>query len=143
MFNYPAISDFKNRFVRDFPYGTDPNVAVLDNDITQAILDAETAFNPNLWTSQTAFTAAFLLLTAHNLVINLRNSSQGLNGQYSWIANNKAVGAVNEGIEIPQRLKDNPDFMQYSKTNYGAKYLNMMWPYLCAPTMSIFHKTRP
>lgn len=141
-FTYPQISDFKARFNRDFPYGTDPNNAVLDIDISNSFLDAETMFNPAIWTSQSAFTIAFLLLAAHNLVINIRNSSQGLNGQYSWAQNSKAVGPVNEGIEIPQRLKDNPDFMAYSKTNYGAKYLNMMWPYLCAPTFSVFHKTR-
>ena len=38
MFNNPAVSDFKAQFFRDFPYGTDVNNTILDQDIANAAI---------------------------------------------------------------------------------------------------------
>lgn len=139
----PTIGDFKARFFRDFPYGTDPNVAVLDQDILIAFNSVDIQINEGLWDNQGAYSQGYLFLAAHNLVLNLRASSQGLNGQWNWIQNSKSVGQVSESFSIPQRILDNPDLATYTKTNYGAQYLGLLWPNLCGQIFSIEGRTRP
>ncbi len=143
MYTAPTIANFKSQFVRDFPYGTDPTVAVLDQDIFNAFNVVDITINPCLWPNQTAYQLGYLLLAAHNLVLNIRSSSQGLSGQYNWMQNSKSAGGVNEAFQIPQRVIDNPDFMAYMKTNYGAQYLNILWPYLCGQMFAVAGRTKP
>lgn len=138
-----TIAQFKAQFIRDFPYGTDMNTSVLDADIANAFNMVDLAINMALWPNQTAFTMAYNLLAAHYLVLNIRSSSQGLNGQYNWAQNSKSVAGVSEGFTIPQRLIDNPEFMALSKTNYGASYLNMLWPRLIGQSFVVYGSTRP
>lgn len=142
-FNNPAVTDFKNQFVRDFPYGTDPNVAVLDGDIASAFIQTNMTINQNLFGDQGTYTFMYLLLTAHFLVLNLRASSQGLNGQYTWLQNSKSVGSVSEGFEIPERIKNNPGMMSYYKTNYGAQFMNLLLPQIAGQVFLVCGSTTP
>lgn len=139
----PTVATFQAQFVRDFPYGTDPSVSVLPVDIVNAFNLVDITINPALWANQTQFTIAYCYLAAHFLVLNLRASSQGLNGQWNWAENSKAVAGVSEGFEIPERIKNNPDFMQYYKTNYGAMYMGLLWPLLCGQTFTVMGRTKP
>lgn len=139
----PTIAQFQSQFVRDFPYGTDPNVAVLDTDIATAQIFAGNQINTCLFPQQSIYTIGFNLLTAHYLVLNLRNSSQGLNGQYGWAQNSKAVAGVSEGFEIPERIKANPELMMLTKTNYGGLYLQLALPYLTGQMFSVYGRTKP
>jgi len=139
----PTVANFKTQFLRDFPYGTDINTSVLDADIVNAFNQVDITINQQLWGSQTAFTLGYLLLAAHFLVLTLRSSSQGLNGQYNWAQNSKSVGSVSESFSIPQRILDNPDFMAYTKTNYGSQYLNLLWPKLSGQMFSVMGRTKP
>lgn len=139
----PTVAQFQAQFFRDFPYGTDPSVSVLPQDITNAFNSVDITINQTLWGNQTAYTLGYLYLAAHFLVLNLRQSSQGLNGQWTWAQASKGVGAVNESFEIPQRIKDNPDFMAYTKTNYGAYYLNLLWPLLAGQMFTVCGRTKP
>src|SRR5665213_1022652 len=107
MFDAPSVTDFKNQFVRDFPYGTDPNLAILDQDITNAFNLTELTINQDLWGTQANYATAYLYLSAHFMVLNIRASSQGLNGQFNWAQNSKSVGAITESFTIPQRIIDN------------------------------------
>ncbi len=143
MFVLPTVAQFKTQFVRDFPYGTDPNISVLDADISNAFLFAEIAFNPNLFYKQPQQTLGFLLLAAHYMVLNLRASSQGLNGQYNWAQNSKSVNNVSEQFEIPDRIKANPDFMMLTKTQYGGQYFQLVLPQLCGLVMTVQGFTKP
>lgn len=143
MYIAPTIADFKARFYRDFPYGTDPSVSVLDQDVLIAFNASELQINQDLWDSQGAYAQGYLFLAAHNLVLNLRASSQGLNGQWNWIQNSKSAGPVNEAFSIPQRILDNPDLATYTKTNYGAQYLALLWPQLCGQIFSVQGRTHP
>lgn len=143
MFVAPTIAQFKQQFIRDFPYGTDPNVAVLDGDIINSFNLVDISINPVLWAEQTSYQIAYGHLAAHFLVLNLRASSQGLNGQWNWAQNSKSVGPVSEAFSIPQRILDNPDFMAYTKTNYGAMYLNLVWPLLSGQMFSVYGRTKP
>lgn len=139
----PSVSDFKNQFFRDFPYGTDPDVAVLDQDIANAFVQTNISLNPALWSDQSSYTLGYLLLSAHYMVLNIRASSQGLNGQWNWAQNNKSVGSVSEGFEIPERIKQNPEWMAYYKTNYGAMYMNLVLPLLTGQTFTVCGTTWP
>lgn len=139
----PTIQAFQIQFVRDFPYGTDPNVSVLDVDILNAFNLVDITINQALWENQTQFQLAYGYLAAHFLVLNLRASSQGLNGQWNWAQNSKSGGAVSEAFAIPQRILDNPDFMAYTKTNYGAMYLNLLWPQLSGQIFTVCGTTLP
>lgn len=143
MFVAPTISQFQSQFIRDFPYGTDPNVAVLDVDIINAFNLTDTMINQGLYPTQLAFQISYGYLAAHYLVLNLRASSQGLNGQWNWIQNSKAVNGVSEGFDIPDRIKNNPDFAAYTKTNYGAMYLNLLWPLLSGVMYTVCGRTKP
>lgn len=142
-FAYPSVADFKNYFYRDFPYGTDPNVAVLDQDIAKAFQMTNVNFNQNLWGDQSSFNVGYFLLSAHYLVMNLRMSSQGINGQFSFLEQSKGVGNVNQSFAIPQRVLDNPDWAVLMKTNYGAQYLQLILPQLAGQIYPIAGRTLP
>lgn len=140
----PTVNDFKAFFVRDFPFGTDPNVAILDADVSRAqSFVNNTTFNPALFCDQNAYNIGFNLLTAHYLVTNLRASSQGLNGQFSFLEQSKSVGAIAQQFGIPQRILDNPDWSMLCKTNYGAMYLQQLIPQLSGQIFPVIGRTKP
>lgn len=142
-FNNPAVSDFQAQFFRDFNFGTDMNNCVVTQDITNAFVKTNAAINQAMWPDQATYTMGYCLLAAHFMVISLRASSQGINGQWNWAQNNKAAGPISEGFEIPDRIKGNPDFMQYYKTNYGAQYMNLLWPQLSGQVFTVQGHTKP
>jgi hypothetical protein len=129
-FTVPTIDDFKDAFDRDFPFDPDMNKGVRDKDITNAINDASYAINEGLFSEQAIYTRAFLLLAAHSLVTNLRNSSKGLAGGFSWLTSSKGVGSVSESYSIPDQVLQNPYLGLLAKTSYGARYLEMVAPLL-------------
>lgn len=142
-FNNPSVADFKQQFVRDFPYGTDMNTSVLDADIGNAFNFVNINFNPANWDNQTSYSLGYNLLAAHFLVLNLRAGSQGINGQYNWIQNSKAVQGVSEAFTIPQQIQDNPFFTMLTKTNYGAQYLQILLPQLIGAMYTVCGTTLP
>lgn len=142
-FQNPSVADFKNFFTRDFPYGTDPNVAILDADIAKAFQFTNVNFPQGLWADQASYTIGYMLLSAHYLVMNIRASSQGINGQFNFLQNSKSVGAVAEAFGIPQRVLDNPDWSILCKTNYGAQYIQLVLPQLAGQMWNAYGDTRP
>ena len=130
MFAFPVVADFKAYFVRDFPYGTDVNANVLDQDIANAQTEAQVSINQALFPDQNTFNLGFNLFTAHTLVVNLRASSQGISGQFAWLQSGHSVGNVSEAFAIPERVQASPMYAYLTKTNYGAKYLNLIFPNL-------------
>lgn len=130
-FTNPSVLDFQTQFNRDFAYGTDINTSVLDSDITKAFTYTNININQGLFSDQGSYNLGYLLLSAHYLVTNLRSSSQGINGQYSFLEQSKGVGGVNQAFAIPQRILDNPYWSMLSKTNYGSEYIGLLLPQLC------------
>lgn len=139
----PTIQEFKDHFSRDFPYNPDPNLGVTDQDITRAMAEAEASMNESIIPTQSIFNLAFLYLTAHFLVIDLRAASQGVEGSFSWITASKSVGSVSESFAVPQKIQDSPLLSMFTKTNYGAKYLHMLLPYLVGRIFSVCGRTQP
>lgn len=128
MFSNPDENDFKTLFFRDFPYGgTNGDLStVQDQDITQAILETGLSINPDLFGDQSNYQLAFLYLAAHMLSINLKNSTQGLSGTYSWLTGSRGAGSVSSSYSIPEDILKNPVLAQLSTTQYGAKYLSLI-----------------
>lgn len=139
----PSVSDFQNYFIRDFPYGIDPNTCVLDSDISKAFGQVNFNINQALFSNQEQYIIAYLLLSAHYLVVDLRMSSQGINGQFGWLEQSKSVGNVNQAFAIPQRILDNPYLAMLTKTNYGSKYLELLLPQLAGQIFITYGDTRP
>lgn len=143
MWTNPSVADFITYFYRDFPYGTDPNTSVLDQDVTSAMMSTNFNISQGLFCSQSDYTLGYLLLSAHYLVMNLRSSSQGINGQYNFLQASKGVGSVNEAFQIPERVMANPYWTQLMKTNYGAMYLNLLLPQLAGQIYNAYGTTLP
>lgn len=139
----PSVQDFKDYFFRDFPYGTDINENVLDQDIAKAFGQTNININQGLFADQGSYTIAYLLLAAHYLVIDLRMSSQGINGQYSFLEQSKTVGSVSQAFAIPQRVLDDPYWAMLAKTNYGAKFLQLVLPQMAGQVFIAPGSTRP
>lgn len=142
-FTAPDIAAFKAYFNRDFPYGADIAQNVLDQDITNALATTDARFNPELWSNQDKYTLGYLLLAAHNLVMAIRSSNQGLAGTGSWLESSKAVGSVSQGFTIPQRILDNPLLAMLSKTQYGMRYLELIIPLITGPMFTSEGFTKP
>lgn len=138
----PSVQNFKDYFYRDFPYGTDQNSQVLDQDITKAFQMVNVNMNEGLFGNQGSYDVGYLLLSAHYLVMNLRASSQGINGQFNFLQVSKGVGSVNEAFSIPQRILDNPDWSMLSKTNYGMSFLQLIIPQMAGAMWFIPGTTR-
>jgi hypothetical protein len=139
----PSVADFKQYFFRDFPYGTDMETSVLDQDITKAFVMTNVNMNQCLFADQGSYNVGYFLLSAHYLVMNLRASSQGINGQFNFLQNSKSVGSVSEGFAIPQRILDNPDWAILMKTNYGAQFLQLIIPQMAGQMFVAYGSTRP
>lgn len=137
----PTITDFKNYFDRDFQYGA-TDLTVKDSDITKALNQSSLRIFGG-FESQDAYTEGFLLLMAHSLVMNLLASSQGTAGKYEWLVNSKSVGSVSSGYSIPERISGNATFAMLSKTEYGARYLEFILPYLNGPVYTVAGDTLP
>lgn len=140
-FQNPSVADFKAYFFRDFPYTTDIDTGVTDQDITKAFQQTNISISPELWSDQASYTMAYLLLAAHWLVIDLR-MAQGVSGTYAWVTTNKSVGSVSVGYQVPQRIMDNPELAMLAQTNYGAKYLQLILPQLAGQIFTVFGTTR-
>lgn len=139
----PSVSEFKSFFNRDFPYGTDIETSILDDDISKAFTFVNVNMNPALFGDQGSYNVGYLLLSAHYLVMNIRASSQGINGQFNFLQQSKNAAAVAESFAIPQRILDNPDWAILCKTNYGAQFIQLVLPQLSGQIFNVYGSTRP
>lgn len=139
----PTVQDFKDYFVRDFPYGTDPLTSILDSDIAKAYGQSNFVMNDDLAVNQQNYTTAYLLLSAHYLVIDMQNSSQGIGSSFEWNVTNKAAGSVSEGFQIPQGISDNPMLAMITRTGYGAKWYQLIAARLVGVCFSVHGTTLP
>jgi hypothetical protein len=146
MYTIPTLADFKAYFFRDFPYqpsGAEDLATVQDQDINNAFTDAGYNFNDQFASDQSDYTLLYLLLTAHFLVTNLQNSSQGIAGQYNWLMSSKSAGSVAASYSIPQDILDHPAYAMLAQTKYGAKYLQLVIPQLAGNFFTAYGPTKP
>lgn len=139
----PSVQAFKDYFFRDFPYGSDIETSVTDQDIAKAYQQTNVNINQGLFDGQSTYSIGYLLLSAHYMVLDLRASGQGLSGQFNWTEQSKSVGNVSQSFAIPQRILDNPLWALYSQTNYGVQYLQLILPQLSGQVFISYGSTRP
>lgn len=138
----PSVAQFQSFFDRDFPYGTDVNTSIRQQDILKAFMEANNQINPCLYLSQSSYSMGYLYYSAHALATNIVNSSQGVNGQYNGMQQSKSVGPISESFVFPQQILNNPYFAALAKTTYGNKYLMDLLPRLTGATGSVFGNTK-
>ena len=123
---YPVtIAEFKTWFQRDFPFSEDPTKGITDADIEKAFAEAAFVFNKSLFEEKDQ-KLAFLYISAHYLVIDLKNSSMGLKGTFNGLMTNKSVGSVSVGYSMPNWILENPIYSLIAQTPYGVKYLSLI-----------------
>lgn len=141
----PTVADFKARFTRDFNYAEGKD-SVTDSDITNALSDAIPLFNQSLWSSTIEKTTAYLFLTAHLMILNIqaaggmqaRNTGKGVRNTGGGVLQSKAVGGISVSYAIPERIANSPTLGPFMRTDYGQRYLSMIYPRLTGP-VSIAH----
>jgi hypothetical protein len=132
----PTVTEFKTFFARDFPFGSDITISIVDADIERAQAEVLLRINEGIICSQELYTSASLYLAAHILVINIRNSSQGLSSKFAWAVASKSVGSVSTSSALPSDITQNPFFSWYTSSGYGMNYLMLMWPLLAGAVVS-------
>jgi hypothetical protein len=128
-FTVPTNTDFTTMFYRDFPFGTS-STTIMDSDVTRAISEASFYINEGLFGYQADYSTAYLYVSAHCLVTNIKNSSSGISGHFSFMENSKSVGSVSQSFSIPESFTKDPIFSFLAKTSYGARYLELVLPLL-------------
>lgn len=107
---------------------------IMDEDIqkalTQAIVNGK-EFGDNC----NEVRNIFLHLVAFYLVVDLKNSSQGVNSSFVGIVQSKSVGDVSESYAVPQWLQNSPMYSLYGQNGYGLKYLSLIAPYLACTVL--------
>lgn len=119
------------------------NDFVLDQDINNAFNEAIVLFNPALWDTDAIEKMAYLYLTAHFMVTDIRRANQGLSSRPEFVVSNRTVGSVTETYELPDRYKNNMILNGYLKTGYGMKYLDLLLPNLVGNTISVCGTVNP
>ena len=142
-FTNPTYQIFASQFSRDFPFGTNTQTSVTQADVQYAFNMTNININQALFSDQTSYTIGYNLLAAHYLVMNLRSSSQGINGQFNFLQSGKGVGSVSESFSIPERILNNPYWSILTKTNYGLQYLFLILPQLCGNIGVVYGTTLP
>jgi hypothetical protein len=122
----PTVTDFKNFFTRDFPFGSDAE-HVMDADISRAILEATVDFNVDLDDENHV---VFMHLIAFHLVEDLKLSAKGVAAQAVFAASSKSVGGVSVSFTIPDQFARDPKIASYAANGYGMKYLSLVLPQL-------------
>lgn len=116
---------------------------VMDSDIEGAIFDASFNVSQALFDGEPQFQRAFNYLAAHNLVEKLLAAGEGLVSQYNWLTASKSVGSLQESFQIPERISKDPMLSAYSKTRYGAMYLQIISPLLIGAMFTSYRKSLP
>ena len=107
---------------------------IVDEDIQKAFGQARIngkVFGDSCLEAETIF----LHLVAYYLVVDLTNSSTGINSKFSGLTQSKSVGDVSESYAIPTWLTNNPMYSMYGQNGYGLKYLSLIAPYLACTVL--------
>lgn len=145
MWTSPTLSDFKSRFVRDFPYAPakdqDNPDYVMDADINAAMAQAGGSFNTRLGAADAQMTEMYLLLSAFYLVENIKTAEKGIRSQAEFLASSKSVGGVSVSYQIPEAYSQDPFLSQFTANRYGMQYLAIALPFVVGGARAIWGAT--
>lgn len=115
---------------------------ILDADITKAFGEAEQALNQALYGSNENIQRAYLYLTAHYLVMDIRASQSPFEAASGYLTS-RSVGSVSESYQIPQDWTQSAILQPFTTTNYGIKFLSFTVPALVGNTHAVSGTTQP
>lgn len=110
---------------------------VQDSDITRAFGEAQISFNQALFGLDAEIRLAYLYMTAHYLVNDLKTARAGAQSTGDHTVASRSVGNVSESYAIPEAFTKNPIFTFYTKSGYGLKYLNLIFPKIKGNVVSV------
>ncbi len=109
---------------------------ITDNDLYKAFGQARNSFNINLFlNNKDKMKIAFLLLTAHYLVMDLNMANS--NGVGSFLITSKSVDGVSASYGIPQKYLQSPYYSYFASTSFGLKYLQYLIPFTIGAVYTI------
>lgn len=108
---------------------------ITDDDIIKAMTQAVQIGNDRFGETCVEKINIYLHLVAFYLVIDIKNSSTGINSSFLGTVQSKHVGDVSESYAIPQWVQDNPMYSMFMQNGYGMKYLSLIAPYLAVTIM--------
>lgn len=118
---------------------------VLDEDIERAITEMQTILPElaGLGVPESAYSLLELYLAAHILVDTIRTSNAGLSSQLNAVTTGKSVGSVSQQFGIPNDLLNNASSSFYITSQYGMRYLTILYPYTRGNIKSVTGATLP
>lgn len=126
-----TVEQFKTYFQRQFPYAPvdDPTNQdyITDNDIEVAFGQAKINFPIKLFDEESG-TIAFMFLVAHYLCMDMQMAQSGINSTSQYIVTSKSVGDVSASYGVPVKFMTNPLLNYFSTTQFGMKYLSLLYP---------------
>lgn len=142
----PSVVDFKDFFVREFPYG-DGQDFVRDADIVRGINEATIQFNPSLFDTSTVVgignlsegSIALLYLAAHIMVLNVQGAGglsaeprgRGIRNVGEGVVVSKGIGQANVSYQIPPpNVSESPILLYFFRTDFGQRYMQILMPRL-------------
>jgi Protein of unknown function (DUF4054) len=130
----PTACQFKQFFNRDFWYAKGEDCdnldLVNDNDINNAIAEAQINFNTALYGSDSNITTVFLYLAAFMLVRKIQVSEKGLASQSRFPISSNSVGGVSINFSFPEQYAKDPWLSSLTVNGYGMRFLEFTLPYL-------------
>ena len=136
---------FKDYFDRGFNYAPasapdDPQY-IRDSDIENALEQAGVNFNESLWDDDSQRKLAFLFLAAHYLCMDMKMQQAGINSTSQFMIAAKSVGDVSASYAIPQTFLNSPIYSYYTTTQFGMKYISLVYARTIGRVSVIFGAT--
>jgi len=116
---------------------------IMDGDITRAFREAKVNLNQALYISDDTIELAYLYLTAHYLVNDIRAGMAGISAQGMFPVTSKSVGSVSESYGVPASYTSDPVLSFYTQSAYGLKWLSLTLPAMRGNIVSVQGATRP
>jgi len=116
---------------------------IQDRDIEKAFAEAQVNLNQSLYASDSIIEMAYLYLTAHYLVNDIRAGLAGIASAANFPVQSKSVGSVSTSYAIPKSYQDDPVLSFYTQSAYGLKFLNLTLPAIVGNVQAVAGATRP
>ena len=142
---YQSLVDNNTSDVSDTTKWTPYNQSVFnyisDEQISEAFIEAQINFNPELFEGCGTVSNVFYYLAGHYLVIDLNIMQAPFATGFLGLLQSKSVGSVSASFGLPQWVMNDPNLGLYAQTQFGLKYLSLLLPYLTGQIMIVQGKT--
>lgn len=123
------------------PYAQSKFNYINDEQISEAITEAQINFNPELFGGCGTANTVFYYLVGHYLVVDLNIIQAPFATGFLGLLQSKSVGSVSASFGLPQWVMNDPNLGLYAQTQFGLKYLSLLLPYLNGQLFIVQGKT--